>query len=58
MSFYVKLDWNFIDDTGSFGKVFLVREKASNTIYALKVLKKDYIIRKNQVGHTLTERLV
>lgn len=43
---------------GSFGKVFLVREKATNQIYAMKVLKKDYIIRKNQVEHTKTERSV
>jgi uncharacterized membrane protein YgcG len=43
---------------GSFGKVFLVREKASSTLYAMKVLKKDYIIRKNQVEHTKTERNV
>jgi len=43
---------------GSFGKVFLVREKATNTILAMKVLKKDYIIRKNQVEHTKTERSV
>lgn len=43
---------------GSFGKVFLVREKATSTLYALKVLKKDYIIRKNQVEHTKTERSV
>jgi len=43
---------------GSFGKVFLVREKASGILYALKVLKKEYIIRKNQVEHTRTERSV
>lgn len=43
---------------GSFGKVFLVREKASRKIYAMKVLKKEYIIRKNQVEHTKTERNV
>ena len=46
------------DTSGSFGKVFLVREKASKTLYALKVLKKEYIIRKKQVEHTLTERSV
>lgn len=34
---------------GSFGKVFLVREKSSSKLYAMKVLKKEYIIRKNQV---------
>ena len=43
---------------GSFGKVFLVRHKAQRTLHALKVLKKDFIIRKNQVEHTKTERSV
>jgi hypothetical protein len=43
---------------GSFGKVFLVRDKASGILYAMKVLKKDYIKRKNQVEHTKTERSV
>lgn len=43
---------------GSFGKVFLVRDKADNVLYAMKVLKKDYIIRKKQVEHTRTERSV
>lgn len=43
---------------GSFGKVFLVRDKASGNLYAMKVLKKDYIKRKNQVEHTRTERSV
>lgn len=43
---------------GSFGKVFLVREKETSTLYAMKVLKKEYIIRKNQVEHTKTERSV
>ena len=39
---------------GSFGKVFLVRHKQQRTLHALKVLKKDFIIRKNQVEHTKT----
>ncbi|CAM9125799.1 unnamed protein product, partial [Ectocarpus fasciculatus] len=43
---------------GSFGKVFLVRHKASRQLYAMKVLKKDHIIKKNQVEHTKTERSV
>ncbi len=43
---------------GSFGKVFLVRDKAKQTLHALKVLKKDYIIKKNQVEHTKTENSV
>ena len=40
------------------GKVFLVEEKKTGQVYALKVLKKDYIITKNQVEHTNTERSV
>lgn len=36
----------------------MVRDKASSQLYAMKVLKKDYIIRKNQVEHTKTERSV
>merc|ERR1712071_482112 len=43
---------------GSFGKVFLVREKLSGKMFALKVLKKDNIIKRNQVEHTRTERSV
>lgn len=40
------------------GKVFLVKEKSTSKIFALKVLKKDNIIRRNQVEHTKTERSV
>ena len=43
---------------GSFGKVFLVRENKTSQMFALKVLKKDNIIRRNQVEHTKTERSV
>jgi len=43
---------------GSFGKVFLVRQHATGTIYAMKVLKKDNIVKRNQVEHTRTERSV
>jgi serine/threonine protein kinase len=38
--------------------VFLVRDKSSGTLYAMKVLRKDYIIKKNQIEHTKTERSV
>ncbi|CAM9566566.1 unnamed protein product, partial [Phaeothamnion confervicola] len=43
---------------GSFGKVFLVRERMSGDIYAMKVLRKANVIRRNQVEHTKTERNV
>jgi serine/threonine protein kinase len=40
------------------GKVFLVREIKTGHMFALKVLKKDNIIKRNQVEHTKTERNV
>lgn len=43
---------------GSFGKVFLVRENKTGEMFALKVLRKDNIIKRNQVEHTKTERSV
>jgi len=43
---------------GSFGKVFLVRENKTGEMFALKVLRKDNIIKRNQVEHTITERSV
>lgn len=43
---------------GSFGKVFLVREIKTGEMFALKVLRKDNIVKRNQVEHTRTERSV
>lgn len=43
---------------GSFGKVTQVRERATGKIYAMKVLQKKNIIKRNQVEHTRTERNV
>jgi RAC serine/threonine-protein kinase len=43
---------------GTFGKVILCREKATNHLYAIKILKKEVIIRKDEVKHTLTEKNV
>ena len=43
---------------GSFGKVFLVRQMPTGAIYAMKVLKKENIVKRNQVEHTKTERSV
>ena len=41
---------------GSFGKVFLVTKIDTGTVYAMKVLKKDVIEKRNQRTHTATER--
>ncbi|XP_022083041.1 RAC-gamma serine/threonine-protein kinase-like isoform X2 [Acanthaster planci] len=40
---------------GTFGKVLLVREKTNGELYAIKILKKEVIVAKDEVAHTLTE---
>ena len=41
---------------GSFGKVVQVRKKDDGKIYAMKVLKKEMILRRKQYEHTVAER--
>ncbi|XP_078090103.1 RAC-alpha serine/threonine-protein kinase isoform X2 [Mustelus asterias] len=43
---------------GTFGKVILVKEKASGRYYAMKILKKEVIVAKDEVAHTVTENRV
>ncbi|XP_006871484.1 PREDICTED: RAC-beta serine/threonine-protein kinase isoform X3 [Chrysochloris asiatica] len=43
---------------GTFGKVILVREKATGCYYAMKILRKEVIIAKDEVAHTVTESRV
>ena len=45
---------------GAYGKVFLVKRKddESNTLYAMKVLKKAELKKRNQIEHTKTERRI
>ena len=43
---------------GSFGKVMLGRDKVSGELYAIKVLKKDLILTKDEVAHTMAENSV
>lgn len=52
---------------GAYGKVLLVKKKEQpgnpasqngGEIYAMKVLKKSEILRRNQVEHTMTERRI
>eukprot|EP00824_Muranothrix_gubernata_P020325 TRINITY_DN40660_c0_g1_i1.p1 TRINITY_DN40660_c0_g1~~TRINITY_DN40660_c0_g1_i1.p1 ORF type:complete len:370 (-),score=61.99 TRINITY_DN40660_c0_g1_i1:38-1147(-) len=43
---------------GSYGKVMQVRHKETGELLALKMLRKEHIAKRNQVGHTKTERYV
>ena len=43
---------------GSFGKVKLVKNENNNKLYAMKILDKKFIVKKNQVSHTQTERVL
>ena len=43
---------------GSYGKVVLVKKKDNGKMYALKVLKKAEIVKRNQVEHTMAERRI
>uniref|UniRef100_A0A5S6QVC2 non-specific serine/threonine protein kinase n=1 Tax=Trichuris muris TaxID=70415 RepID=A0A5S6QVC2_TRIMR len=43
---------------GTFGRVILAREKHTDELFAIKILKKEVIIAKDEVAHTLTENRV
>lgn len=43
---------------GSYGKVMLVKKKDTGEIFAIKMLRKEHLIKRNQVIHTKTERFV
>mmetsp|Transcript_146114 Transcript_146114/g.207076 ORF Transcript_146114/g.207076 Transcript_146114/m.207076 type:complete len:330 (-) Transcript_146114:107-1096(-) len=45
---------------GSYGKVYLVRRKNSPSmeVFAMKMLRKEHVMNRNQVEHTKTERNV
>ena len=40
---------------GSFGKVYKVKQKNTNNIYAMKVLNKSYLIKKKLLRYAITE---
>ncbi|GBG23950.1 Protein kinase, putative [Hondaea fermentalgiana] len=43
---------------GSFGKVLLCKKRDTGKLYAIKVLKKQHVVKRRQVVHTKTERSV
>lgn len=43
---------------GSYGKVLLVKKNDDHKIYAMKILKKDQMKKRNQIEHVKTERRI
>lgn len=43
---------------GSYGKVLLVNKNDDSKVYAMKVLKKNHMVKRNQVEHIKTERKI
>ena len=43
---------------GSYGKVLLVKKLNDGKLYAIKVLKKSELQRRNQIERTMTERRI
>ena len=43
---------------GSYGKVLLVKKNDDHKVYAMKVLKKKNMIKRNQTEHIKTERRI
>ena len=43
---------------GSYGKVTLVKKNDTEELFAMKALRKEHLIKRNQVEHTKTERRV
>ncbi|ORX93748.1 serine/threonine protein kinase 15 [Basidiobolus meristosporus CBS 931.73] len=43
---------------GAFGKVYLARKRTTHDLYAIKILKKSDMVRKNMVSQVMAERRV
>jgi vacuolar-type H+-ATPase subunit H len=41
---------------GAFGKVYLARKKNTGDLFAIKIMRKDDVLRKNMVTHVMAER--
>lgn len=46
--------YNAVIGKGTYAKVCLVTRKSDGELFALKILKKKYIIEKNQEEHIMT----
>lgn len=50
--------YNSVIGKGTYAKVCLVTRKSDGELFALKVLKKKYIIEKGQEDHIMTEKQI
>ena len=50
--------FNCVIGKGTYAKVCLVTRKKDEKLFALKILKKKYIIEKNQEQHIMTEKQI
>lgn len=50
--------FNSVIGKGTYAKVCLVTRKTDGELFAMKILKKKYIIEKNQEQHILTEKQI
>lgn len=55
---YASLEKMLTVGVGTFGRVYLARHPATGTVYALKELKKETVVRLNQVKNVQFERAV
>lgn len=46
----------YVIGKGAYGKVVLVKKKDHNELYAMKILKKDFLVATKNVTYTKTER--
>lgn len=50
--------WSQVIGKGSFGKVMMVRKKDTGRVYAIKVLRKSYLLDRGEIQHTVSERKI
>jgi serum/glucocorticoid-regulated kinase 2 len=43
---------------GAFGTVLLVEKKKSKELFAMKSINKDDVVKKDQIEHTKTEKMI
>ncbi len=47
---------SFLQGVGAFGWVWLVRKKENRQLYAMKILRKQDVVRRRQLAHVQAER--